>query len=122
MRALLTWILPAVATFAAWWIFLGVDSDDQYTVGQVAGLVVVLLVIGVACGWLARSTDLLPFVVSAVMGVASACWTSWSDDDSGLFVIGWLMVTAGTAIGAAAVIIGAWAMRRRLSAEDGRAA
>jgi len=122
MRALLTWILPAVATFAAWWIFLGVDSDDQYSVGQVAGLVVVLLVIGVVCGWLARNTDLLPFVVSSVMGVSAACWTSWSDDDSGLFAVGWIMVTAGTAFAAAVVIIGAWAMRRVIGAEDGSAA
>ncbi|WP_313405775.1 hypothetical protein [Aeromicrobium sp.] len=123
MRALVSWLLPAVATFAAWWIFLGTDGDGQYTVAQVAGLVVVLLVVGVACGWLARSTDLLPFVVSAVMGVAAACWSDWSgDDDSGLFVVGWLLVTAGTALGAALVIVGAWAMRRRVSHDTGPAA
>lgn len=122
MRAMLSWIAPAVATFTAWWIFLGVDSNDQYSVGQVAGLVVVLLVIGVVCGWLARSNDLLPFVVSAVMGISAGCWSSWSDDDSGMFVIGWIMVTAGAALGSAAVIIGAWAMRRTLSADDGRVA
>ena len=122
MRAMLSWIAPAVATFTAWWIFLGVDSDDQYSVGQVAGLVVVLLVIGVACGWLARSNDLLPFVVSAVMGISAACWSSWSDDESGMFAVGWIMVTAGAALGSAAVIIGSWAMRRGLSADDGRVA
>jgi len=120
MRALLSWILPAVATFAAWWIFLGGDADDRYSVGQVAGLVVVLVVIGVVCGWLARSNDLLPFVVSATMGVAAACWSSWSDDESGLFVVGVVMVVAGTALGATALIVGSWAMRRRLSADDGR--
>lgn len=120
MRAMLSWILPAVATFAAWWIFLGVDEDDQYTVGQVAGLVVVLLVIGIVCGWLARRNDLLPFVVSTTMGVAVACWTGWSDDESGLFVVGWILVTVAMALVATAVIVGSWAMRRRLSADDGR--
>lgn len=120
MRAFVSWLLPAAATFAAWWIFLGTDADGQYSVAQVAGLVVVLLVIGIACGWLARSTDLLPFVVSSVMGVAAACWYDWSgDDESGLFVVGWLLVTAGTALGAAAVIVGSWAMRRRVSHDSG---
>jgi len=122
MRAFLAWILPAAAAFAAWWIFLGSDADDQYTVGQVAGLVVVLLVIGVACGWLARTMDLLPLVASAVVGISAGCWTSWSDSDDGLFVIGWLMVTAGAAIGATVVIVGCWAVRRRIDAKGRPAA
>ncbi|MBC9224931.1 hypothetical protein H9L21_08590 [Aeromicrobium senzhongii] len=122
MRAFLVWILPAAAAFAAWWIFLGTDSDDQYTVGQVAGLVVVLLVIAVAAGWLARTMDLLPLVVSAVVGISAGCWSSWSDDDSGMFAIGWLMVTAGAAIAATVVIVGSWAVRRRVDVKGRPAA
>ncbi|MET0468295.1 MAG: hypothetical protein ABWZ87_06110 [Aeromicrobium sp.] len=112
MRAMLTWIAPAVATFAAWWIFFGMDADDNYTVPQAAGLVIVLLAIGVACGWIARAMDLLPFVVSAVMGISAACWTSWSDDVTGTFGVGWIMITAGAALGATVVIVGTWAVRQ----------
>lgn len=113
MRALLTWIAPALATFAAWWIFFGFDGDGTYSVPQAGGLVMVLLAIGVACGWLARATDLLPFIVSAVVGISSACWTDWSaDDDSGLFAVGWIMITAGALMGAVVVIVGTWLVRR----------
>lgn len=120
MRAFLSWILPAVVTFAAWWMFLGMDENDQYTVPQVAGLVLALIVIGVALGWFARRNDLLPVIVSSVMGVAAACWTSWSDDETGLFVIGWLMIVFGTAVGATLLVVITWSMRRSMaSKEDG---
>lgn len=119
MRAFLAWILPAAATFAAWWVFLGMDEDDQYTVPQVAGLVVVLFAIGVACGWLARRTELLGVIVSAVVGVAAACWTSWSDDESGMFVVGWIMVVFGTIVGAVAIVTVTAAARQR---REGRSA
>lgn len=112
MRSFLVWIAPAIASFAAWWIFLGTDANDVYSVAQVAGLVVVLLVIAIACGWLARKSELLPVIVSSVVGVAAACWTSWSDDDSGLFVVGWLMVVIGTAVCAVLVILVTNAVRR----------
>lgn len=118
MRAFIAWILPALVTFAAWWMFLGTDQNDVYTVPQVAGLVVALIVIGVACGWFARRADLLPMVVSAVMGVAAACWTSWSDDESGLFVVGWLMVVVGTAVAATLLIVVTWSARQRNAARE----
>lgn len=119
MRAFIAWILPAVATFAAWWAFMGTDEDDLYTVPQVAGLVLALIVIGVALGWFARRTDLLPMVVSSVMGVAVACWTSWSDDESGLFVVGWLMVVVGTSIGATLLIVITSSVRQSNAARGG---
>ncbi|GAA3548783.1 hypothetical protein AFL01nite_23270 [Aeromicrobium flavum] len=113
MRALLAWLLPAVATFAAWWAFLGTDADGQYSVAQVLGLVVVLLLVGVACGWLARRTELLGVIVSAVVGVAVACWTDWApDDDSGLFIVGWGMVVFGTAVFGALLVLVTSAVRR----------
>lgn len=113
MRPLLTWILPAVATFATWWVFLGTDANDNYAVAQVAGMAVVLLAIAVACGWFATRMDLLAVIVSGVVGVSAACWASWSDDDTGLFVIGWFMVTVGTLIVATAVVTVTWAVRER---------
>ncbi len=119
MRAFIAWILPAVATFAAWWMFLGTDEDDVYTVTQVAGLILALVVIGVALGWFARRTDLLPMVVSSVMGVAVACWTSWSDDESGLFVVGWLLVVVGTSIGATLLIVITSSVRKSNAARGG---
>lgn len=111
MRPFLTWIVPALASFAAWWVFLGTDENDTYSVPQVAGLVLVLIAIAVVCGWFARRTDLLPLIVSAVMGVAVACWSSWSDDDTGLFVIGWFLVVAGTALFGSAIIAITWRLR-----------
>jgi Na+/proline symporter len=113
MRALLAWLLPAVAAFAAWWLFLGTDADGQYSVAQVAGLVIVLLLVGVACGWLARRMELVGVIVSAVVGVAAGCWTDWApDDDSGLFIIGWLMVVFGTAVFGTLLILVTSAVRR----------
>lgn len=111
MRPLLTWIVPALASFAAWWIFLGTDENDTYSVPQVAGLVLVLIAIAVVCGGFARRTDLLPLIVSAVMGVAVACWSSWSDDDTGLFVVGWMMVVVGTALVGSAIMVLTWRLR-----------
>lgn len=112
MRSFLAWIAPAVASFAAWWIFLGTDANDVYSVAQVAGLVVVLLVIAIACGWFARRSELLPVIVSSVMGVAAACWASWSDDESGLFIVGWGMVVVGTALFAVLVVLVTHAVRQ----------
>lgn len=117
MRAFFAWIVPAVATYAAWWVFLGTDDDDQYTLAQVAGLVVVLIAVGVVCGWLARRSELLGVIVSAVVGVGVACWTSWSDDESGTFVVGWIMVVFGVIVGAVAVVTVTAAVRQ---AREGR--
>lgn len=105
MRSFLSWILPAVATGAAWWLFLGMDTNDTYSVPQVAGLVVVLLAIGIAGGWFARRSELLGVIVSAVVGVAVACYSSWSDDDTGLFMIGWIMVVFGMTVSSVLVVM-----------------
>ena len=118
MRGMISWLAPAAATFATWWIFLGTDSDDQYTVFQVAAMVAVLLVIGVAFGWSASKMDHFAIIVSAVVGISAACWLSWSDDESGLFGVGWLMVTIGTAVAASALVIITWQLRQRLAPVD----
>ena len=118
MRGLISWLAPAAATFATWFIFLGMDSDDQYTVIQVAAMVVVLLVIGVAFGWFARKMDLLAIIVSGVAGISAARWMSWSDDESGLFGIGWMMVTVGAAMVTAVLVIATWLVRQRLAPVD----
>ncbi len=80
MRGLIAWLAPAGATFLTWWLFLGMDSNGQYTVPQVASMVVVLIAIGLACGWLANKLERLAVTVSAVVGISAACWLSWSDD------------------------------------------
>lgn len=111
VRMIAALIAPGVATFLAWWVFLGMDANDNYSVPQCAGLVVALVAIGVATGWLVRRSELTAAICSAAIGISVACWMSWSDDDTGLFVIGWLMITLASFPGAMAVVLSAWAFR-----------
>jgi hypothetical protein len=109
-------LAPGVATFLAWWAFLGMDANDNYSVPQCAGLVVALVAIGVVVGWLAHRSELAAVICSAALGISVACWMGWSDDDTGLFVIGWLMVTLASFPGAMAVVLSTWALRNSRAA------
>jgi hypothetical protein len=107
------WLLPCLATFAAWHVTLGQIEPDHYSQTQVAALLVALVGIGVVAGWWAPAEDLLDVVASAVAGISIACWVDWSDDETGLFVIGWLIVTLGAVIGAFLVIERTSSLRHR---------
>ena len=111
-RALLAVVLPGLATFAAWQITFGRIEPDSYSVAEGASAVLAMLVIGVVTGWLVRwdrKSEVWLACASAVAGTSKACWMDWSDDTTGLFVVGWFMVTTGMAIGSYLVIGGiAW--------------
>lgn len=118
MRGLTVWLAPAAATFVAWFLVLGLDADDQYSVMQVAALVVVLIALGAAFGWWARRVDLLPIVLSAVVGISAACWQSWSDGP-GSFAIDWVLVTVAAAILGSVVVVGSWAFKESRAKPSG---
>jgi hypothetical protein len=108
-RALLALTVPGLATFATWQVTLGRNESDFYSVAEVAALVLGLLGIAVATGWLVRwdrRAEVMLACASAVAGVSKACWLSWADDITGLFMVGWMMVTAAAALGAFLVIAG----------------
>lgn len=109
----LVWALTvAAATVAAWWVWLGRDTAYQtdpatgvtsgpYTTGQVAGFVVSLAAIAAVAGWL-----LGPIVVTPAMTVPlTVAWSAQAaaTDETGLWVVGAVLVFAGTAAGTALV-------------------
>jgi hypothetical protein len=115
----------AAGTVFAWWAWLGRDTEMQldpatgdysgpYTTAQVAGLVltlVALLVVAV----LAR-VPALP--AAAVMTVAfTGAWTAQAaaEDESGLFLVGAILVLAGMTAGTTVVALLTAAVRRRRS-------
>lgn len=113
--------LPGVATYLAWWALLGRDDDDLYTVGQCAALVLALIAIGIVAGLLARGRERWLVVASAVLGIAVGCWTGWSDDESGLFVVGWIMVVTAAVPATICVVLGSGALGTALRRRTGRA-
>ncbi|MFH8340481.1 hypothetical protein [Streptomyces sp. AM6-12] len=68
-------------------------ESGPYAVWQVAGLVLTLLV---AVCWAASRRQVVGPVAGTTAGLASAAWWDWSDDSTGLFVIGVAMVTLGS--------------------------
>lgn len=102
----------AGATVAAWWLWLGWDTTYQtdpdtgvasgpYTAWQVAGCVLSLAVIAALGGRL-----LGPLVVTPVMTVTlTAAWSARaaSSDETGLWLVGAVLVFVATAAGTALV-------------------
>ena len=105
-------LVTAVGSVAAWWAWLGWDDEYQtdpvtgvasgpYEAWQVVGCVGTLLVLALVGGALWR-----PRLVALVMTVAfTAAWTAWAaaEDESGLFLVGAVLVLVGTAAGSALV-------------------
>jgi hypothetical protein len=111
----------AAATVFTWWIWLGRDTEMQldpatgvysgpYTTGQVAGTVLTLAALLVAAVLL--RVPALP--AAAVMTVAfTAAWTAQaSDDETGLFLVGTILVLFGMAVGTTVVALGTAGLRR----------
>ncbi|MFE7766573.1 hypothetical protein [Streptomyces sp. NPDC057438] len=118
--ALLSALVTAVASLTMWAAWLGWDqrrdlhpdgsSTGPYEAWQVIGLVLTLLVPVV---WAASRRHIASAVVGTTAGLAVASFYDWSDDASGLFVIGVMMVTVGTAAVTTGVSFLVAALRRR---------
>ncbi|WDN52680.1 hypothetical protein [Streptomyces clavuligerus] len=114
--SLVTLVL-ALATSALWAAWLGWDQQrdvhpDGSTTGpyqpwQVIGLVLTLLPLvyaGVSRRHLTATVLGIPF------GLAAAAFHDWSDDGSGLFAIGVLMVLVGSLVATGAAAAALWAL------------
>ncbi|MFJ3335347.1 hypothetical protein [Streptomyces sp. NPDC086766] len=96
-------LVPAAASLLLWAAWLGWDQQrdvhpDGTTTGpydawQVIGLVVTLLV---PVYWAASRRHVAAAVLGTTAGLTAAAWADWSDDSSGLFVIGVGMVMVGS--------------------------
>ncbi|MDX3581319.1 hypothetical protein [Streptomyces europaeiscabiei] len=101
---LLSALVTAVAALTMWAAWLGWDqrrdlhpdgsSTGPYEAWQVIGLVLTLLIPVV---WAASRRHITGAVVGTTAGLTVASFHDWSDDASGLFVIGVTMVMLGTA-------------------------
>ncbi|CAM5245107.1 hypothetical protein GCM10010329_54120 [Streptomyces spiroverticillatus] len=108
---LYTGLALAVAAVALWAAWLGWDQvrdvqPDGGTTGpyepwQVIGLVLTLLL--PVC-WAAYKRLLVGPVLGVAAGLTVAAFYDWSDDASGLFVIGVGMIAVGSLIGTAVVV------------------
>ncbi|MEU7851326.1 hypothetical protein AB0B74_23845 [Micromonospora parva] len=123
-RALLGVLFLAAATVGAWLLWLG--WDDEYTVDsqtgatsgpydpwQVIGCVLTLVLLAALAG-----TRLSPWLVAPVMTVAFTTVWSWraaSTDDSGLWVVGGILVLVGMAAGSTLVSLAGRRIGRRMA-------
>lgn len=108
------------ATLAVWWFWLGRDDEYQidpltgvssgpYEAWQVAGCVLSLAVIAVVGGilsppWMVAPVVTLTFTVAWSLAAASS-------DETGLWVVGAVLVFVGLGFGSAALSTGAWIAR-----------
>ncbi|MFW6691432.1 hypothetical protein [Streptomyces sp. MAR4 CNX-425] len=116
--------LLAGAAVGAWAAWLGWDQvrnvgpdgteTGPYAAWQVLGLVATLLG-AVAAGAYVR--HFVPAVLGPTLGLTLASYADWSDDGSGLYVVGVGLVMMGTFVGSALVTVVVGALRR----EDGAA-
>ncbi|MEU1588152.1 hypothetical protein [Micromonospora sp. NPDC005710] len=127
-RALLGVLFLAVATVGVWILWLGWDteytvdaqtgaSSGPYEPWQVIGCVVTLALLAALAG-----TRLSPWLVAPVMTVAFTAAWSWraaSTDDSGLWVVGGILVLLGMAAGSMAVSFPARRFARRRAGRPG---
>ncbi|MCI3274518.1 hypothetical protein [Streptomyces cylindrosporus] len=98
-------LLPAVVSLGAWAAWLGWDqrrdvhadgtTTGPYEVWQVAGLVLTLLA---AVYWAASRRHVAGAVLGTTAGLTVAAYLDWSDDASGLFVVGVGMVMVGSLV------------------------
>ncbi|MER6473731.1 hypothetical protein [Streptomyces collinus] len=103
---------------ALWAVWLGWDqhrdvhpdgsTTGPYQAWQVIGLVLTLLA---AVGWAAYRDYVAGAVLGTTAGLTTAAYVDWSDDSSGLFVIGVGLVMVGTFVGTVVVSAVTTAMR-----------
>ncbi|ROP52005.1 hypothetical protein [Streptomyces sp. PanSC9] len=100
---LLSFLVPAAAALAMWAAWLGWDQhrDERpdgtttgpYAAWQVIGLLLTLLP---AVYWAASRHGAAGAVLGTTAGLTGAAYYDWSDDASGLFVIGVGLVMLGS--------------------------
>lgn len=122
LHALLSILVPALVSAALWAAWLGWDQQrdvhpDGSTTGpyeawQVIGLVLTLLA---PLYWSASRHSLAVPVLGITAGLTVAAYVDWSDDSSGLYMVGVALVMAGSVVVTAA-LSAAIAARRRPSA------
>ncbi|TDB76417.1 hypothetical protein [Micromonospora sp. KC723] len=124
-RTLLSALALAAVTVATWAAWLGWNTGYRtdpvtgsttgpYSVWQVAGCVLTLVLVAAVAG-----RRLRPWLVAPVMTVAfTAAWSGHAaaNDASGLWAVGALLVLVGTASGTTAVSLAADLLRRRRAA------
>ncbi|GGT39736.1 hypothetical protein P6B95_32605 [Streptomyces atratus] len=107
---LLAILVLAVVTSAAWAAWLGWDqhrdvqpdgtTTGPYEAWQVIGLVLTLLA---PVYWAASRRYFAGAVLGVTVGLTAAAFYDWSDDSSGLFMVGVGMVMVGSLVVTAAV-------------------
>ncbi|MFF8402889.1 hypothetical protein ACF06P_14790 [Streptomyces sp. NPDC015684] len=107
---LLSFLVPAVAALTMWAAWLGWDQhrdvrpdgteSGPYAAWQVIGLLLTLLP---AVYWAASRDGAAGAVLGTTAGLTGAAYYDWSDDASGLFVIGVGLVMLGS-LAATAVV------------------
>ncbi|MFJ4466999.1 hypothetical protein ACIP2X_05675 [Streptomyces sp. NPDC089424] len=112
VRELIATLLLAGVTTACWAAWLGWDqhrdvhpdgsTTGPYEAWQVVGLGLTLL--GLVC-WAAFRGHIVPAVLGTTAGLGVAAFVDWSDDTSGLFVIGVGMVVIGTFVASTLVAL-----------------
>ncbi|MGW7053856.1 hypothetical protein [Streptomyces sp. NPDC054887] len=126
VHQLLSILVLAAVSSALWAAWLGWDqqrdvhpdgsSTGPYEAWQVIGLV---LTLAVPVVWAASRNYIAAAVLGATAGLTAAVYYDWSDDASGLFVIGVGMVMVGTLLVttvASAVIVSVQRSGRRVAA------
>ncbi|MFF3938415.1 hypothetical protein [Streptomyces phaeofaciens] len=112
-------LLPAGASLALWAAWLGWDqhrdvhpdgtTTGPYQAWQVIGLVLTLLV---PLYWAASRQHTAAAVFGTTAGLTVAAYYDWSDDASGLFMVGVVLVMLGS-LGATATASAVIAFARR---------
>ncbi|MET9878503.1 hypothetical protein ABZZ36_28300 [Actinacidiphila glaucinigra] len=110
LSRLLPVLLQAVVASAAWAAWLGWDQQRDvqpdgsetgpYEAWQVVGLVLTLLPL--VC-WSASRGRVAAAVLGTTAGLTAAAFYDWSDDSSGLFLVGVGMVATGSLVVTAVV-------------------
>jgi hypothetical protein len=127
MAQLLAVLLLAGVTVADYLIWLGWDQHKDvgpdgsetgpYQAWQVVGLVLVLAVVGIGAAWRGYG---LAVMFGVTGGLTAAVCVDWSDDESGLWVVGAIMVFIGTFIVTTTVAAVAELIRSRSRRRLGR--
>lgn len=102
---LIAFVAMALTAMVAWYGWLGWDqvpdehpdgsTSGPYEAWQVIGLVVTLLAPVV---WAGTRRYFPAAVAGTTIGLTAAAYYDWSDDSSGLFVVGVGMITIGSAV------------------------
>ncbi|MFJ1549135.1 hypothetical protein [Streptomyces sp. NPDC088246] len=117
---LLAVLVLAVVTLGAWAAWLGWDQQrdvhpDGSTTGpyeawQVIGLVLTLLAL---VYWAASRRYIAGAVLGITVGLTTAAYDDWSDDSSGLFMVGVGMVMVGSLVVTAVISVVIASVKRK---------